>query len=158
VPACVTRCGNFYGGGDLNFNRIVPGTIRSVLREERPVIRSDGEYTRDYIYIEDAVDAYVSLAEGMSRSANVTGEAFNFSCERPLKVIELTNMILSLMGRDDIEPIVQGQATNEIRDQFLSAAKAHDLLGWRPRFGIEEGLVRTIDWYRDFLGGAAAPA
>ena len=158
VPACVTRCGNFYGGGDLNFNRIVPGTIRSVLREERPVIRSDGQYTRDYIYIEDAVDAYVSLAEGMSRSPDVTGEAFNFSCERPLKVIELTNMILSLMEREDIEPIVQGQATNEIRDQFLSAAKARDRLGWRPRFGIEEGLVRTIDWYREFLGGAAAPA
>jgi CDP-glucose 4,6-dehydratase len=158
VPVCVTRCGNFYGGGDLNFNRIVPGTIRSVLRDERPVIRSDGEYTRDYIYIEDAVDAYISLAEGMARSPEVTGEAFNFSCERPLKVIELTSMILSLMERQDIEPIVQGEATNEIRDQFLSAAKARERLGWRPRFGIEEGLVRTIDWYRDFLGSAGAAA
>jgi CDP-glucose 4,6-dehydratase len=150
VPVCITRCGNFYGGGDLNFNRIVPGTIRSVLRDERPVIRSDGQYTRDYIYIEDAVDGYVSLAESMARSAKVPGEAFNFSCERPLKVIELTNMILSIMNREDLEPIVQGEASNEIRDQFLSAAKARELLGWRPRFGIEEGLVRTIDWYRGF--------
>jgi CDP-glucose 4,6-dehydratase len=152
VPVTITRCGNFYGGGDLNFNRIVPGTIRSVLRQERPIIRSDGEYTRDYIYIEDAVDAYISLAEGMARNPGVMGDAFNFSNERPLKVIEVAGIILRMMGREDLEPVVQGQAANEIRDQFLSAAKARSVLGWEPRFGIEEGMERTIGWYRSYLG------
>jgi CDP-glucose 4,6-dehydratase len=152
VPVTITRCGNFYGGGDLNFNRIVPGTIRSVLRDERPIIRSDGEYTRDYIYIEDAVDAYVSLAEGMVDKPEVAGEAFNFSNERPLKVTELTDIILRMMEREDLRPVIQGQATNEIRDQFLSSAKARSVLGWEPRFGIEEGLERTIGWYRSYLG------
>jgi len=151
VPVTITRCGNFYGGGDLNFNRLVPGTIRSVLRDERPIIRSDGEYTRDYIYIEDAVGAYVSLAEGLAGRPDVAGEAFNFSNERPLKVIELTSLILQMMGREDLRPVIQGQATNEIRDQFLSAAKARTVLGWEPRFGIEEGMERTIDWYRRYL-------
>jgi CDP-glucose 4,6-dehydratase len=151
VPVTITRCGNFYGGGDLNFNRIVPGTIRSVLRDERPIIRSDGEYTRDYIYIEDAVDAYVSLAEGMAHRPEVAGEAFNFSNERPLKVIELTDIILRMMGREDLRPVIQGQATNEIRDQFLTAAKARSVLGWEPRFDIEDGMERTIDWYRAFF-------
>jgi len=151
VPVAITRCGNFYGGGDLNFNRIVPGTIRSVLRDERPIIRSDGDYTRDYIYIEDAVDAYVSLAEAMTRRPEVAGEAFNFSNERPLKVTELTEIILRMMRREDLRPVIQGQATNEIRDQFLSSAKARSVLGWEPRFGIEEGMERTIDWYRSYL-------
>jgi CDP-glucose 4,6-dehydratase len=150
VPTGITRCGNFYGGGDLNFNRIVPGTIRSVLRDESPVIRSDGEFTRDYIYIEDAVDAYIALAEGMAGTPEVVGQAFNFSNERPLAVMELTRMILGLMDRTDLEPVVLNEASNEIRDQFLSARKARDMLGWTPRFGIEEGLARTIDWYRDF--------
>jgi CDP-glucose 4,6-dehydratase len=151
VPVTITRCGNFYGGGDLNFNRLVPGTIRSVLRDERPIIRSDGEYTRDYIYIEDAVDAYVSLAEGLADKPEVAGEAFNFSNERPLKVIELTDIILRMMEREDLRPVIQGQATNEIRDQFLSSAKARSVLGWEPRFGIEDGLERTIGWYRSYL-------
>jgi CDP-glucose 4,6-dehydratase len=115
------------------------------------VIRSDGQFTRDYIYVEDAVDGYLSLAETMASSDEVRGEAFNFSCERPLKVIELADMILSTMEREDLEPIVQGEATNEIRDQFLSAAKARELIGWRPRFGLEDGLVRTVDWYRRAL-------
>lgn len=155
VPVTITRCGNFYGGGDLNFNRIVPGTIRSVLRDERPVIRSDGEFTRDYIYIEDAVDAYVSLAEGMAGKPEVAGEAFNFSNEQPLKVVELTDIILRMMGREDLRPVIEGQATNEIRDQFLSAAKARSVLGWEPRFGIEQGMERTIDWYSRYLDARA---
>jgi CDP-glucose 4,6-dehydratase len=152
MPVCITRCGNFFGGGDLNFNRVVPGTIRSVLHSEQPIIRSDGRYIRDYIYIEDAVDAYLTLAEKMADTA-LHGEAFNFSNEVQLTVLDLVKRILALMGRSDLEPIVLGQAQNEIVHQYLSSAKARAQLGWKPRFGLEGGLEKTIAWYREFFEG-----
>lgn len=150
LPVCVTRCGNFFGGGDLNFNRVVPGTIRSVLHNEQPIIRSDGLYIRDYLYIEDAVDAYLTLAEKMADSA-IHGEAFNFSNEVQLTVLDLVKRILALMGRSDLEPSVLGQARNEIVHQYLSSAKSRAQLGWKPRFGLDGGLEKTIAWYREFF-------
>jgi CDP-glucose 4,6-dehydratase len=152
MPVCITRCGNFFGGGDLNFNRVVPGTIRSVLHNEQPIIRSDGRYIRDYIYIEDAVDAYLTLAEKMADRA-IHGEAFNFSNEVQLTVLDLVKRILALMERSDLEPIVLGQAQNEIVHQYLSSAKSRVRLGWKPRFGLERGLEQTIAWYREFFEG-----
>lgn len=146
-PVCITRCGNFYGGGDLNFNRLVPGTIRSILHNEPPVIRSDGQYVRDYFYIEDAVEAYLLLAERMKDPA-LFGHAFNFSNETQLTVLDLVANILKVMGREDLRPLVLDAARHEIRRQYLSAEKARRLLGWKPLFTLEEGLARTADWYR----------
>jgi len=152
LPVCVTRCGNFYGGGDLNFNRIVPGTIRSVLQGENPRIRSDGTYIRDYFYIKDAVLAYIHLAEKMDEPS-ILGEAFNFSDELHITALDLVKKIIHLMGRDDLEPRVLGTAKNEIKSQYLSAAKARVVLGWRPRYTLDEGLKETIEWYRTFFEG-----
>jgi CDP-glucose 4,6-dehydratase len=150
LPLAITRCGNFYGGGDLNWNRIVPGTIRSVLRGQRPVIRSDGSYIRDYFYVEDGAHAYMVLAETLARRPELAGEAFNFSDELQITVLELVRRILAGMG-SDLEPDVRNEAKNEIVHQYLSAAKARRDLGWAPLFGLEEGLRRTIDWYRGFF-------
>ena len=150
LPVCITRCGNFYGGGDLNYNRIVPGTIRSILLGERPIIRSDGTFIRDYIYIRDAVNAYLFLAEKMDE-LDIHGEAFNFSNEIQLTVLELTNDILRIMDRTDLEPIVLNEVKGEIKHQYLSAAKAKNILGWNPTYTVEEGLKETIDWYKEFF-------
>jgi CDP-glucose 4,6-dehydratase len=151
LPVVITRCGNFYGGGDLNWNRIVPGTIRSVQRGARPVIRSDGQSIRDYFYVEDGVAAYMLLAEQLAAYPELRGQAFNFSNEIQITVLQLVNQILRLMG-SDLQPDIQATATNEIRHQYLSAAKARQKLNWSPGFTLESGLERTIAWYRDFLG------
>jgi len=150
LPVCVTRCGNFYGGGDLNFNRIVPGTIRSILRGERPIIRSDGSYIRDYFYVKDGVLAYLHLAEQMERQ-EIWGEAFNFSNELQITVLELVEKIIGLMDRKDLEALILNQVKNEIIHQYLSAQKARRLLNWEPEYSLDEALKETIDWYRGFL-------
>ena len=151
TPVVITRCGNFYGGGDLNWNRIVPGTIRSVLRGERPIIRSDGQFVRDYFYVEDGAASYTLLAERLAADRSLAGQAFNFSNEIQITVLELTQRILRLMG-STLEPDVHNRATHEIRHQYLSAQKARQLLQWRPLFTLDEGLERTVPWYREFLG------
>jgi CDP-glucose 4,6-dehydratase len=150
LPVVVTRCGNFYGGGDLNWSRIVPGTIRSVLRGKRPVIRSDGQFVRDYFYVEDGAAAYAFLAEHLADDRALAGEAFNFSNEQPINVLDLTNTILKLMD-SRLEPDIKNEATNEIRCQYLSSAKARAKLGWQPLFQLEDGLRATIQWYGDFF-------
>jgi CDP-glucose 4,6-dehydratase len=154
LPVVITRCGNFYGGGDLNWNRIVPGTIRSALRQQRPIIRSDGQYVRDYLYVEDAATSYTTLAERLDEQPTLAGEAFNFSNETPLKVIDLVHSILTLMG-SNLEPDIRNETRHEIRCQYLSAGKARRLLGWSPMYSLTEGLQRTISWYRHYLGVAA---
>lgn len=146
LPVCITRCGNFYGGGDLNFNRIVPGTILSILRQERPIIRSNGKFKRDYIYVEDGVEAYLLTAEKMA-AQNLLGHAFNFSYERPLRVTEVVNQILKAMG-STLRPRILNQASNEIIDQYLASGKARRLLGWKPSHSLDKSLQKTIDWYR----------
>jgi CDP-glucose 4,6-dehydratase len=152
LPVCITRCGNLFGPGDLNWNRIIPHTIRSALRGERPVIRSDGKYVRDYVYVGDAVESYLMMGAAIGR-ADVTGEAFNFSDARPMTVIEICQLTLAATGRGELEPVVLGQATHEIREQFLDSLKARTRLGWTPKYGVTEGLARTIGWYRQHLGG-----
>jgi CDP-glucose 4,6-dehydratase len=147
---CVTRCGNFYGGGDLNWNRIVPGTIRSVLRGEPPVIRSDGHYVRDYLYVEDGVRAYVTLAEQLAARPSLAGEVFNFSYEHRITVLELVARILEVM-QSGIQPEVRNEATNEIRHQYLDSTKAKTQLGWTPAFTFDESLKATVDWYRRYF-------
>jgi CDP-glucose 4,6-dehydratase len=148
LPVCVTRCGNLFGGGDLNFNRLIPGTIRAALRDERPVIRSDGTFVRDYFYVEAAVHAYLQLAEHMD-DATVHGHAFNFSNEIQKTVLEVTAEILEVMGRTDLEPDVLGAANHEIVHQYLAVTKTRDVLGWEPKFALRSALERTVSWYRE---------
>ncbi len=147
LPVCITRCGNFFGGGDLNFSRIVPGTIRSVLEGQRPVIRSDGSMIRDYVYVRDIVMFYLHLAEKMENS-EVHGHAFNYSTEMQASVLDITNAILRLMQREDLQPQILNEVRGEIPHQYLSAAKARDMLDWTTHFSLDEALMETIDWYR----------
>ena len=150
VPVAITRCGNLYGGGDLNWNRIIPGTIRDVLQGNSPIIRSDGKFVRDYFYVEDAAAANLLLAENIE-GMNLAGEAFNFGTETPMSVLDAVDRILTHTGRPDLKPVVKNEATLEIRDQFLDCDKARTILGWKPAFSFDTGLARTISWYRDFL-------
>jgi CDP-glucose 4,6-dehydratase len=151
VPVAVTRCGNFYGGGDLNWNRIIPGTIRTILRGERPLIRSDGHSIRDYFYVEDGAAAYMLLAEMLHDREDLRGAAFNFSNGIQVTVLDLVRCILQAMG-SSLEPDVRNEAVNEIRHQYLTAERARKTLNWSPLFTLEQGLERTIAWYREFLG------
>lgn len=150
LPLVITRCGNFYGGGDLNWNRIVPGTIRAVLRGQQPVIRSDGTFVRDYFYVEDGAAAYMHLAEQLALREELGGEAFNFSNEMQVTVLELVERILHQM-ESTLQPAVLNEASNEIRRQYLSADKARRKLSWQPLYTLDEGLSRTIQWYKQFF-------
>jgi len=157
VPVAVTRCGNLYGGGDLNFNRLIPGTIRSALRDQPPIVRSDGKFIRDYFFVRDAVMAYVELAEQLPDERFV-GQAFNFGTETPLSVLELVERILAVMDKSRLEPVILNEASHEIREQYLDCSKARRMLGWKPRFGLEESLQETVAWYRAWLGQEASRA
>lgn len=150
LPIAVARCGNIYGGGDLNWSRIVPGTIRAFHQGERPVLRSDGKYTRDYVYVKDASRAYLALAEQM-HSGRVAGESFNFSVEARVTVLEVVDKISELMGCSHLGPEILNNAEGEIRDQYLSSAKAREVLGWRPAYNLEQGLKETVAWYESYF-------
>jgi CDP-glucose 4,6-dehydratase len=154
TPVAVTRCGNLWGPGDLNFNRLIPGTIRSVLLGESPIIRSDGTYRRDYFYVRDAVNAYLTLA-GHMVDGHFAGEAFNFGNEQPFAVLEVVDIILNAMGRTDLRPTILSEAVGEIQDQYLNCAKAQRVLGWVSRFTFEQGLAETIPWYQATVGPSA---
>jgi len=150
LPVAITRCGNFYGGGDLNWYRIIPGTIRSILRGQRPIIRSDGEYIRDYFYVEDGAAAYMLLAEQLAARRELKGEAFNFSNEIQVSVREIVDHVLELMN-SDLKPEILNETSNEIRHQYLSAEKARRVLNWKPLFNLDDALALTINWYKDFF-------
>jgi CDP-glucose 4,6-dehydratase len=151
LPVAVTRCANLYGGGDLNWNRIVPGTMRSLIRGERPIIRSDGTLQRDYLYVQDAVHAYMALVENLDAD-EVRGQAFNFGMDKPTSVLEMVRAIVAVSDRPDLEPVVLGDAPNEIPTQYMDSGKARWLLNWAPGHSLEEGLGETFEWYREFLG------
>jgi CDP-glucose 4,6-dehydratase len=150
LPVAVTRCANLYGGGDLNWNRIVPGTIRSVLRGERPIVRSDGTLKRDYIFIKDVVRGYLMVAQSLSRP-DVQGEAFNFGVDNPTTALEMINTIIQLSDHPHLEAIILNEAENEIQEQYLSSEKSGRVLGWEPQHTLKSGLRETMAWYRDFL-------
>lgn len=150
MPIAITRCGNFFGGGDLNWNRLIPGTIRSILKNQQPVIRSDGTLIRDYIYVEDAVSAYMTLTKALTLNPLLKGEAFNFSNESQKTALEIVNLILNEMN-SDLSPVIGGKNDLEIPSQYLDATKAKTMLSWSPQYGLEEGLQKTISWYVDFF-------
>jgi CDP-glucose 4,6-dehydratase len=153
LPVTIARCGNIYGGGDLNWSRIIPGTILSFTRGERPIIRSDGSYLRDYIYVKDVSRAYLRLAERLDDS-RVLGQAFNFSPEKALTVLELVESLRRLMRCMHLAPDVRNTAQGEIHSQYLSSAKARQILDWQPEFTLEAGLAETVRWYQDYLQAA----
>ncbi len=150
VPVCVTRCGNIYGPGDFHFSRIIPDSICSVLQNKKLVIRSDGQFTRDYVYVEDIVTAYLMLAQKMKK-LHLFGQAFNFSNEQPIKVIDLFKEIARLCtqnGKIKMQPKILNKADFEIRHQYLSSRKARKILQWKPKHTLKQGLLKTIGWYR----------
>lgn len=151
LPVCITRCGNIYGGGDLNFIRLVPGTIRWIINNQIPELRSDGSFRRDYNYVENIVDGYVRLAEVMAKDSSIFGEAFNLSNDDPKSAMIVMKTICRLMGRADIKPKILNSAVNEIPHQYLRASKARRILGWKPQYTLEEGLKKTIEWYTDYF-------
>jgi len=150
TPLAVTRCGNLYGGGDLHWNRLVPGTIVSALRGEAPLIRSDGTYLREYFYVRDAVLAYLALAERLPEQGFV-GEAFNFASDQPLSVLAVVEEILKVTQRSDLTPVVLSEAEAEIPEQWLDCSKAKRMLGWSSRFNLNQGLRETVEWYARWL-------
>ncbi len=150
MPITITRCVNLFGGGDMSFNRLVPGTIMSALRDEAPIIRSNGKFIRDYFYVLNAVDGYLKLAEKMPDDS-INGQAFNFGYGEPLSVLELVDEILAIMGKKSLEPVILNEASNEIVNQFLDCTKAQELLGWQPEYDRQEGLRQTINWYRQYM-------
>lgn len=156
LPVCVTRCGNFFGGGDLHFNRIIPGTIKTILENKSPIIRSNGLLIRDYIYVKDVADAYITLAEKMD-DTSLIGECFNFSTDKPYNVIEIVEEILDLMQAHHLKPIVQNNSTHEIPAQHLSSNKAEKLLNWKAQYGVKRGLQETIAWYKNFFIHHSSP-
>lgn len=155
VPVAITRCGNFFGPGDVNWERLIPGTARALIRGERPVIRSDGNLTRDYLYVTDGVRAYLQLAERIPNDSALHGAAFNFSNEAPVSVLELVGMLQQVMGTS-LEPEVRATASGEISHQALSAERARTTLGWKPSYSLIEALKETGDWYRAFLEETAS--
>lgn len=157
TPLAITRCGNLFGGGDLNFNRLIPGTIRSALMDQPPVIRSDGTYVRDYFYVQDAVRAYLKLAEHLPGEGFV-GEAFNFGNETPISVLDAVDQILDLMDRRSLGIEILNESQGEIAEQYLDCTKARNRLGWRPEFTFEQALRETILWYKDHLQPESKPA
>ena len=150
LPVSVARCGNIYGGGDLNWSRIVPGTFRDIANNERTVIRSDGTFTRDYVHVLDIVDAYLHLAQS-TEELSLAGEAFNFSRDEPLSVLEIHSAIYKSLGIDYLSPVINNTATSEIKDQHLDSKKAREILGWGSKITLESGLKLTAEWYSSYL-------
>ncbi|MFH2069957.1 MAG: NAD-dependent epimerase/dehydratase family protein [Elusimicrobiota bacterium] len=153
LPIAITRCGNLYGPGDFHWSRIIPGTIRSLIHNEAPIIRSDGTPVRDYFYIEDAVSAYLTLAEKVVKKPEVRGDAFNFSCETPITALDLVKMLISLHRRSTLRPRILGKDKpfTEIHAQYLSSEKARRALGWKAKYSLKEGLKKTIAWYKSYF-------
>lgn len=150
LPVAITRNANTYGPGDMNMSRLIPECIRSALQGRSFEIRSDGKMERDFMYVDDAVDGYLLLAKALARPG-VAGEAFNFGTGDPRSVLEVTQKILELVGGAQKAPVVLNEARCEIPRQFLGIGKAERLWGWTPRVSLDEGLRKTVAWYREFL-------
>jgi CDP-glucose 4,6-dehydratase len=151
LPVCIVRCGNLFGGGDLNFSRTIPGAIRAALNNQRLEIRSDGKFVRDFLYVKDAALGYMFVAQHLSANRGLIGEAFNLSLEIRLTVLELVSLVLKMMNRAELEPVILNQATSEIREQYMTAAKSRQILNWSPQYNLEQGLAETIEWYVNYF-------
>ena len=155
VKTAIARCGNLFGGGDLNFSRTIPGLIKATIAGEPFVIRSDGKFVRDFLYVKDAAECYLILGEKLAEDPSISGEAFNFSLGERLTVLDIVDMTLEIMNRTDFKPVIQNIASSEIREQYLDASKARERLGWRPHYGMKEAIRETVDWYREHFASEA---
>lgn len=153
LKTAIVRCGNLFGGGDLNFSRTIPGVIRATLASQRFIIRSDGKFVRDFLYVKDAAESYLTLGEHLAEDPSISGEAFNFSLGLKLTVLDLVNKVLKIMGRTDLQPVIQNTVSSEIREQYLDASKARTRLGWTPKYEMEEALRETVAWYQSEING-----
>jgi CDP-glucose 4,6-dehydratase len=153
LPVAITRCCNIYGGGDRNFSRIIPGAIKSIIFNQNPVIRSDGTPVRDFIYVKDAVSAYITLAEKIETDPKVQGRPFNFGNGAGINMENLVEKIIKVSGREHLKPDIRGtkKPDAEIDEQYLSSKRAKQELGWQPQFNLETGLKETIKWYEDYF-------
>jgi CDP-glucose 4,6-dehydratase len=149
LPVSIARCGNIYGPGDTNWSRIVPGTFHSLLTKQTPVLRSDGTFLRDYIFVKDVVDAYLVLA--LKQADLAPGEAFNFSHDRAYSVLEIYSEICQVVLQKYLEPMVLNSVTHEIHDQHLTSSKAKEKLGWEAKYSLESGLKESLPWYRELI-------
>jgi CDP-glucose 4,6-dehydratase len=147
LPVTITRCGNIIGGGDLNWNRIVPGTIQSLLRGECPIVRSDGMFVRDYVYVEDIVDAYV-LIGAATYEGKFHGHAWNVSNDQPVNVLRVVDSLRKICQREDLLPDIRNEASHEIRKQYLDSSNIRQHLGWKPGHDLEAALRKSVEWYR----------
>lgn len=147
LPIGITRCGNLYGGGDLNFNRIVPQTIRSIIYNQNPEIRSDGTFLRDYFYVEDAANSYIMFAENLLEK-NLEGEVFNFGTGKPVSVLKLVELLLKISNKEELKPKINNTAKDEIKDQYLDCSKASKIFNWKPTHTLEMGLRKSFEWYK----------
>lgn len=154
LKTAIARCGNLFGGGDLNFSRTIPGVIKATLDGEPFVIRSDGKFVRDFLYVKDAAESYLTLGERLAEDASVSGEAFNFSIGERLTVLDIVNMTLRIMGRTELTPVIQNIASSEIREQYLDASKARTMLGWEPKYAMEQAIEETVAWYREHFAAS----
>src|SRR5205807_6119512 len=158
LPVGVLRCANLFGGGDLNFSRTIPGVIQATLQGQQFRIRSDGKCIRDFLYVKDAAQAYLTVAEGIAQRPELSGEAFNFSLSVRLSVLNVVDQVLRLMGRLDLEPIIENRASAEFQEQYMDCSKARRILDWKPQYGMDEALRETIAWYAGYLGVPVSPA
>jgi CDP-glucose 4,6-dehydratase len=150
LPVAVTRFANIYGGGDLNFSRLIPEAVTAVLGGRRPVIRSDGSPQRDFLYVDDAIAAYLAVERAVGAGGPGAGEAFNAGGERPYSVAEVLELVGQAAGTE-IEPDFRGTGNpaGEIDRQYVDSTKLRETTGWRPHVELSQGLVRTVEWYRD---------
>ena len=155
LRTAIARCGNLFGGGDLNFSRTIPGVIKATLDGEAFVIRSDGKFVRDFLYVKDAAESYLILGERLAEDPAIPGEAFNFSLGERLTVLDIVDMTLRIMGRSDLEPVIQNIASSEIREQYLDASKARQMLGWKPKYDMQRAIEETVAWYRAHFAGSS---
>jgi CDP-glucose 4,6-dehydratase len=151
MPIAIARCGNIFGPGDLHWSRLVPGTIRSLLRGERPIIRSDGTLVRDYLFVEDAVSGYLALAQWLQDKQSDHQHAFNFSSNHPMNVLAMTALLQHACGRCDLAPVIERKAAGEIQNQQLDCSRAHSILNWRPVVALADAIEKTVSWYATYL-------
>ena len=147
----VLRCGNIYGGGDLNWDRLIPGVTKWLLNKEQPVLRTKGQFKRDWVYVEDVADAYISVTNALLDENKEVSGAYNFSSNDYLSVMDIYEKICNILEKKYVEPLIQEDSEFEIEDQYLSSKKIRDELDVVAKIGIDEGLKRTINWYKSNL-------
>ena len=149
IQICVTRFVNIYGPGDVNWQRIIPGTLNSLIKSKKPILRSNGKFKRDYLYIDDVIDGYMRLGQQMGINKTISGIAFNFGSGKPITVLNLVKIILKFFDKQSSFLVIKNKAKNEITDQYSGYELANKILKWKPKVSIEDGIKKSFDWYKN---------